>query len=546
MSNPPPQHLRWPPWLCVVLVLILGLGLGGTATPAKASPPAEVRREVEVTIQSPRSTIRAGQQLDLTVTATNHGAQAVWTNPSVICTGSWDFIVRNANGQRVRIDDRDLMGCPSGGLLTTRIEPGAATTMKLGWNGMVREKPGHASDAPRGKYEIEVTVRWADRPDAPNSSGPHAFTTSALTSVVVESEVAPRPAPSAKPIPPPPAPAPQPVDDLRQLFAAFEPPEKIVVTTPRGPVRVAIGDYNQAQAALSTGTNLTLPDVVDVDGVKVPYYAAWVAETDHGKRLALSAWAKQQAAKYGTSVLALNAAVAADWTRQGKERDARLDQIRADFERRHGVSLVDVTRTLDTLTRAHQERVLAKLARKYGITKPRLTSWGPAAGSLGISGFIHGKPVLLYQGKIYRDGERPPSYYTKCLPPETLIATPRGELALATLAAGDTVWTLDRSGRRVEKRILIKRVAEVTAPHTMVGVTLADGRDVRVSALHPSARGGVAVGDWRAGDSIDGSEVVDRTVSAYEGATTQDILPAGDTHLYWANGIIMGSTLVEP
>src|SRR6185436_12136989 len=114
---------------------------------------------------------------------------------------------------------------------------------------------------------------------------------------------------------------------------------------------------------------------------------------------------KEQAAKYGVSFEALNAAVAADWTRQGQERDARLAKARDEQEQRLGASLNEIGQSVNALQRTYEDQVVQKLAKKYGIDKPRLSSWGPADSGLGIAGFKDGEAVLLYQGKIYRGGE---------------------------------------------------------------------------------------------------------------------------------------------
>ena len=144
-----------------------------------------------------------------------------------------------------------------------------------------------------------------------------------------------------------------------------------------------------------------------MDGVQVPYHAAWRAETDDGKRLGLSPWAEQQAAKYGVSVTTLRAAVAADWTRQGRERDAKRAQVRADFQQRHGAELREVANVLNRLRRAYEAAVVSELARRHGISNPRMRSWGPAGSGLGIHGYIDGEPVLLLDGVLYRGEERP-------------------------------------------------------------------------------------------------------------------------------------------
>ena len=78
--------------------------------------------------------------------------------------------------------------------------------------------------------------------------------------------------------------------------------------------------------------------------------------------------------------------------------------------------------------------------------------------------------------------------------------------------------------------------------HRVVALLLSDGRFVEVSPGHPTADGRT-VGDLRAGDAYDGALVVNARLVAYSGGATFDVLPAGATGTYWANGVLLGSTL---
>jgi hypothetical protein len=65
---------------------------------------------------------------------------------------------------------------------------------------------------------------------------------------------------------------------------------------------------------------------------------------------------------------------------------------------------------------------------------------------------------------------------------------------------------------------------------------------VLASPGHPLADGR-RVGEAGAGDLVDGARVVSAVVLDYDQPFTYDLLPSGDTGLYWANGILLGSTL---
>src|SRR3989441_212843 len=129
-----------------------------------------------------------------------------------------------------------------------------------------------------------------------------------------------------------------------------------------------------------------------------------------------------------------------------------------------------------------------------------------------------------------------------CLARGTRISTPAGDVAVEALRAGDVVWTLDRSGARVAAPLVAIGSTPVPASHEVVRLVLGDGRVVYVSGGHPTADGR-RVGDLAAGDGYDGATVASAERVRYDGGATFDILPAGATGAYWANGVLLGSTL---
>lgn len=131
-----------------------------------------------------------------------------------------------------------------------------------------------------------------------------------------------------------------------------------------------------------------------------------------------------------------------------------------------------------------------------------------------------------------------------CLAAGTLIDTPSGMVPIESLRPGMLVWTVDAVGRRVVEPVLAVGKTAAPANHQMVHLTLADGREIRLSPGHPTADGRTA-GELAVGDRLAGSVVAAAERVRYAGAATYDILPAGETGFYWANGIILGSTLAE-
>ena len=129
-----------------------------------------------------------------------------------------------------------------------------------------------------------------------------------------------------------------------------------------------------------------------------------------------------------------------------------------------------------------------------------------------------------------------------CLAAGTRIATPKGEIAVQELRIGDVVWTVDTSGARASAPLVAVGSVPVPATHIVVRVALEDGRIVYVSPGHPTADGR-HIGDLAAGETLDGARIASVDRVAYAGGATYDILPAGTTGAYWANGVLLGSTL---
>ena len=129
-----------------------------------------------------------------------------------------------------------------------------------------------------------------------------------------------------------------------------------------------------------------------------------------------------------------------------------------------------------------------------------------------------------------------------CLALGTRIATPNGEVAVQDLRVGDVVWTTDLAGARRAAPLVEIGNTPVPATHQVVRLALADGHTVLVSPGHPTVDGR-RVGDLAAGETLDGARIVSVERVAYTGGATYDILPAGSTGGYWANGVLLGSTL---
>jgi hypothetical protein len=162
---------------------------------------------------------------------------------------------------------------------------------------------------------------------------------------------------------------------------------------------------------------------------------------------------------------------------------------------------------------------------------------GSDVGTLRLSGAVTRAGVVTLGH--HEVGQRPNCPI--CLAAGVRIATPNGEIPVQDLRVGIAVWTTDLRGRRIAGVVLETGHMEAPLGHEVVLLTLADGRTVVASPGHPTADDRT-VGDLRAGARYDGSVVTSTTLIPYTGATW-DLLPSGPTRTYFANGVLLGSTL---
>ena len=130
-----------------------------------------------------------------------------------------------------------------------------------------------------------------------------------------------------------------------------------------------------------------------------------------------------------------------------------------------------------------------------------------------------------------------------CLSRGTLIDTPGGTVPVERIRAGDLVWTIGADGLRTAAEVALTASTRAPTTHRVVHLVMADGREAWVSPGHPTADGR-SVGALRVGDPLDGSRVVRSDLVAYAGGATFDLQPAGATGAYWADGILLSSTLM--
>ena len=173
-------------------------------------------------------------------------------------------------------------------------------------------------------------------------------------------------------------------------------------------------------------------------------------------------------------------------------------------------------------------------AYSFGL---RVEPQGQKLEALAIEGTINAQGTI----KITK---QEPTFATCpiCLSGETRIQVPGGEMAAAELRLGMMVWTVDAAGRRVVEPILEVIRRPVPVQHPMVRLLLDDGRELVASAAHPLTDGRF-IGTLQTGDGVDGATVVSATTIDWNEDATYDLLPGGATGWYWANGILIASTI---
>ena len=168
----------------------------------------------------------------------------------------------------------------------------------------------------------------------------------------------------------------------------------------------------------------------------------------------------------------------------------------------------------------------------------RVRSTTGAASYLMVAGSVRVDGVVTVTSRTPTGAPNCPI----CLAAATLISTPNGDVRVTEIKQGMLVWTAGVDGERIAAPVLTVGSIQVPAGHLMVHLVLADGRELLASPGHRTADGR-QLGLLARGDSLDGSTISVWELVPYAGDRTYDLLPAGPTARYWANGILLSSTL---
>lgn len=227
---------------------------------------------------------------------------------------------------------------------------------------------------------------------------------------------------------------------------------------------------------------------------------------------------------------------------------ARYPEIRADSAL-HAAILTHEHLPSGELTDA-QKLVVYRAWKLLGALKLPPGSGGDYTFSYLVRSASGSASYLMVAGTVRSDGvvtvsTRTPSSAPNCpicLAATTLIATPNGDIRVTDVMPGMVVWTTSASGERFAKPVVAVGNMAAPAGHQMVHLQLADGRELLVSPGHLTGDGR-PLGSLATGDALDSSTIIRWELVPYAGERTYDLLPAGITGTYWANGILLSSTL---
>jgi hypothetical protein len=229
---------------------------------------------------------------------------------------------------------------------------------------------------------------------------------------------------------------------------------------------------------------------------------------------------------------------------ESAQANAKIAEIRADAEtyaaitKRVGTDTLAVYREWKALNALRLTAAGAIWTFNYRSTGSASATPDPKQNGKQIEGSVD----VYGKVDITRRADAGPLNCPICLALGTRIATANGDVAVEDLRIGDIVWTQDAHDTRVAVPLVAIGSTPVPDTHEVVRLVLEDGRSVFVSPGHPTADERL-VGDLHAGDVLDDAVVLSTQRVRYTAGFTFDVLPAGATGTYWANGVLLGSTL---
>lgn len=143
---------------------------------------------------------------------------------------------------------------------------------------------------------------------------------------------------------------------------------------------------------------------------------------------------------------------------------------------------------------------------------------------------------------IGKSAGRPYGSCPICLSANSEIKTPNGDVNVKDVKDGMVVWSTDSNGIIIKSKIIRINNVFVGDTHKVIDLQLADGRELFVSPNHPTYDNRI-IAELKVGETYDGSTITSMELVPYKYQFTYDILPDSQTGNYFANGILVGSTL---
>lgn len=132
---------------------------------------------------------------------------------------------------------------------------------------------------------------------------------------------------------------------------------------------------------------------------------------------------------------------------------------------------------------------------------------------------------------------------TPCIVHNTLIKTQKGNVCIQDLKKNMKIWSKNRLGKLCLVKIREVKKYKITKPHVIITAQLSDGRFISATSNHPIMQN-KTLSQYCLGEVLDGSIIVSYKYSLYTNYF-YDILPLGESGIYYANNIPIVSTLFQ-
>lgn len=152
------------------------------------------------------------------------------------------------------------------------------------------------------------------------------------------------------------------------------------------------------------------------------------------------------------------------------------------------------------------------------------------------------EPVIVYRETTNHKEAVGDETCCHCLSKGTMILTSEGLREVEKVKVGDRVYSVNKSGKKVLRSIINTAKVKAGNNHKMLFIELANGISIKMSVEHPDKNGLPMIEAVKKGE-LNGIEIKDISLVSYMNRYTYDLLTDGENGVYFANGILLGSTL---